>query len=530
MAGSGAAADRQIRRHGRGDPHLQVLPLPVAPRRAAAVRIDDRQQSAWRRGNRALPDLAGAELRASRHHSGAGAALGPAQAHVRPALPVGNRLLAAGLRAGAAHRGGQAPAGDRQPADRGDRAGGRLQRPGVVPPVVPPAGRHVARRLPQEAAAAGFRPADGNTRRGYCCAKRNCVSLPIGLARPQHHGGEVRAVDRIREPLRLQAQAAIGQVGLVLVRLVRRREADALVELQSRLGGRQLHRQVAAGRHQARRERQSACRPRQPALVQHEIDVVARPMLGADRTQDAEVIDGVDHAADLSGRDQEPVERRVEIRRHHHAMVAHVAARLQREIRMVAEVGDGRRIGGRGQLDAERAGARDRIGAARGQRAGIAGVAVGRGDLQRHRIVGRADQPPHPLGIPVRSAMEMHMVAFVDRHLVALAVEREAGVDPVDAAPDRRAEIGAAVDIALQRAIAQHHAPLRRSHRHHEVAQDRAVGDDRGLRAAAAPQLDFLHALVAETAEFRDRHGDLIRCFPLFKPVPRLDLKPAPRH
>jgi hypothetical protein len=57
--------------------------------------------------------------------------------------------------------------------------------------------------------------------------------------------------------------------------------------------------------------------------------------------------------------------------------------------------------------------------------------------------------------------MEMNMIAFVDRHLVTLAVERESGVDPVDAAPDRGAEIGAAVDIALQRAIAQDHTPLR---------------------------------------------------------------------
>ena len=87
VAGSGAAADRQIWRHRRGDPHLEVLPLPVAPRWAAAVHVDDRQQRAWRRGDRALPDLAGAELRASRHHRRAGAALRPAQAHVRPALP-----------------------------------------------------------------------------------------------------------------------------------------------------------------------------------------------------------------------------------------------------------------------------------------------------------------------------------------------------------------------------------------------------------------------------------------------------------
>ena len=112
LAGPGAAADRQARRHGRGDPHLQAVPLPVAPRRPAALRVDDRQCRSWRRRHPALPDLARPELRARRRRRRAGAPVGPAEAHLRPPLPGRDRLLAARLCAGAAHRGGQAVAGD----------------------------------------------------------------------------------------------------------------------------------------------------------------------------------------------------------------------------------------------------------------------------------------------------------------------------------------------------------------------------------------------------------------------------------
>jgi hypothetical protein len=115
---------------------------------------------------------------------------------------------------------------------------------------------------------------------------------------------------------------------------------------------------------------------RQPALVQHEVDVVAARQFGTDGPQLAEVVSGARHLGDLSRRDQVPIERRVEIGSDRHAVVAHVAAGLQREIRMVAEIGDGRRIGGRGQLDGQRAWLFDLIGAARSQRAGIAFIAV----------------------------------------------------------------------------------------------------------------------------------------------------------
>ena len=59
--------DRQVRRHGRSHPDVEAVPLSMAPRRPAAVCVDDRERRSRRRRHPALPDLAGAELPAARH-------------------------------------------------------------------------------------------------------------------------------------------------------------------------------------------------------------------------------------------------------------------------------------------------------------------------------------------------------------------------------------------------------------------------------------------------------------------------------
>src|SRR5690606_23012859 len=65
-----------------------------------------------------------------------GGVRGLARAHLHPALSQGDRLRAGGIRPGAAHRGGEADAGDHGPADRRRGARRRLRRPGGLPPPV----------------------------------------------------------------------------------------------------------------------------------------------------------------------------------------------------------------------------------------------------------------------------------------------------------------------------------------------------------------------------------------------------------
>ena len=49
MAGSRAAAGRQARRHRGGDPHVEAVPLSVAPRRPVALCVDDPERESRRR-------------------------------------------------------------------------------------------------------------------------------------------------------------------------------------------------------------------------------------------------------------------------------------------------------------------------------------------------------------------------------------------------------------------------------------------------------------------------------------------------
>jgi hypothetical protein len=103
--------------------------------------------------------------------------------------------------------------------------------------------------------------------------------------------------------------------------------------------------------------------------------------------------------------------------------------------------------------------------------------------------------------------MQMHARPAIDRHLIFLAVQGEAPVgNPVDAAPDRRPDIGAIIHVALERSEAQHHAPLVAAHWHDEIAQGRAVAQDLRLTAASAGDAQFLDGLVFEFSDFADRH------------------------
>ena len=106
-------------------------------------------------------------------------------------------------------------------------------------------------------------------------------------------------------------------------------------------------------------------------------------------------------------------------------------------------------------------------------------------------------------------------LASHDAESYALAVsEMRRVLEPAGAAlaaqratPDRCPDIGAAIHVALERAVAEDDPTPLVPDRHDQVAEDRAVGQHRRFRPARSAQADFLHSLAADAAEFRDRHG-----------------------
>src|SRR5215470_16206847 len=118
---------------------------------------------------------------------------------------------------------------------------------------------------------------------------------------------------------------------------------------------------------------------------------------------------------------------------------------------------------------------------------------------------------PGALGEAAVAAVKMGAAVLVLGELIALAVEAEppAG-DPIGHTPAGRAHGGAALAIAVEGLIAQHHAPaLAVLQRHLEIAQAGAEADDRRFRSVRRLQADLLDQLALDLTERCDAQDGL---------------------
>ena len=188
MAGSRAAARRQARRHRGSDPHVEAVPLSVAPRRAASLCVDDRRTSTtatrvilhcqhWIAQHYERQDIVAELVRKS----------GLPKRIVRPPLPRRDRLFAARLYPDAAHRGGKATAGDQH--GRGRAASGA---------------RSATRTRPRSAGCSAASPAwrrattGANSSRRASWRRRESTRAPQGGARPDRDVHGVARATRAR--------------------------------------------------------------------------------------------------------------------------------------------------------------------------------------------------------------------------------------------------------------------------------------------------------------------------------------------
>lgn len=121
--------------------------------------------------------------------------------------------------------------------------------------------------------------------------------------------------------------------------------------------------------------------------------------------------------------------------RDHDVVAECVRAAVEVEIAVLADIGEGRRVGLSFVDDVERAARFQRIGAGDRAIARVAGTAVRIGDLERYAVFSPPADRPVALGDIVAAAVEMRGAALVELELIGLAFEREAaGADAVGVA------------------------------------------------------------------------------------------------
>ena len=201
--------------------------------------------------------------------------------------------------------------------------------------------------------------------------------------RSQHAIGEVTTVGRIREGLRLERQARVRPVMLAVQSGRGTIEGRRGVELDARLGREQAHRQAVLRRTQRGDLRKTAFRIGQKRG--HEVRVVGGQRRIADRAGSAKVVWRAGDGADLAGRNELVVGRRVEVSEQPQLMVENVGRAVEVEIAVLGEIDDGRPVGDRRELDPERRGFKKPIDAGRGEVSGESGVAVRRFERQLDR-------------------------------------------------------------------------------------------------------------------------------------------------
>src|SRR5262245_4510062 len=140
--------------------------------------------------------------------------------------------------------------------------------------------------------------------------------MAIGFAGAEHAGWKFRAVGRVREALRLEAEPAIPAIGPARRFGV---EEGAVIELDARLGRQKLHRKVASRRGKPRRE------PRLSASLPSQDEGVVIGAFASDRARATEVVSGARHGSGMLG-DQVARNRKIFFSRNHEPVIAYIAA------------------------------------------------------------------------------------------------------------------------------------------------------------------------------------------------------------
>ena len=161
------------------------------------------------------------------------------------------------------------------------------------------------------------------------------------VLRPQHAIGEVAAVGRIGESLRLKRQARMRAVVLAVQSGRGAIEGRRAVELDAGLGREQAHRQTVLGRTQRRDLRKTVLVGLERG---DEIGVVRRQRRIADRAGGAKVVRRAGDGEDLAGRNKLRVGGRVEVREQRQLMVENVGRTVEVEIAVLGEIDDGRAV------------------------------------------------------------------------------------------------------------------------------------------------------------------------------------------
>jgi hypothetical protein len=183
----------------------------------------------------------------------------------------------------------------------------------------------------------------------------------------------------------------------------------------------------------------------------------------------------------------------------------HGAAVVEIEVAVVREIADCRRMGLRAELDAERSGIGQAMGAASSEAAWVTHIPVFGDELLRHEIGAMVDEGPNPLAEAFRAAVQLMLAEEVTVELILMSVENKTGIgDAVGAAPRDSAKIRRVTRIVLE--------PLKPEHQRRcvavkaQVLHDGAPAHDMGGQPPARDLCAPNDALGRLTKDLTDRH------------------------